>query len=211
MTGKPRRKKSTSHFSWELFTQVLVAIIAALGGLGAAAVGAGWLPNPFVQPTPAPTKIMEALTPQIEITAEATPEPQPVILLTRPDCPHPPIYKKDTVILRLRWDAINAEYAESNADQLKLTMKLDGHTVGDVSSYRQPAQVYSSMKEYGCRSDKLLTWIHWDVPVGYLTPGPHQIVVTYASDVVLFDGENNFGPGEITTLTTDFVVLDNGG
>jgi hypothetical protein len=172
-----------------------------------------WWSEQSVSPTqltvvPQPQPV--AATPSQLVVASPTQlvavRPEGVILIANPECKKPLILSKDKVTVRVRWGAKTYELAESNADQMKIVLLLDGQDLGDVGSYRQPAELYSSAKEYRCGPSESIYWVQWDVPVGWMSPGVHTIAVDYILAESISDGFTTYPKGPISFLETTFEV-----
>ncbi len=139
-----------------------------------------------------------------------TPAPgvgETVVVIANPDCPPPTITSADEVIVRVRWGALSAEFAESNANHFSFVFLLDGEDKGDIKPYRQQAQTYSGLEEYGCGTGDTLGWVHWDIPIGQLPVGTHTVAVDYILDKAISDGLYEYSPGSFGLLVTSFEVV----
>jgi hypothetical protein len=106
----------------------------------------------------------------------------------------PDLNSDSYIAWRPSWMAQTAELAEQTADQLTMTVILNGVNVGDVRPYRRPASLRTSPS-----SCVLPEWtpcyiVVWVIPFGKLPPGTHTIHGEATYGVILFNGWETFYP-----------------
>ena len=136
----------------------------------------------------------------------ATTSTKQVVLIPHPDCPQPSITAEDEIIVRVKWGATSPRLAESNADHFAFRFLLDGREFDDIRPYRQPAETYSGLEEYGCGLSQTLSWVHWDVPLGQLPAGTHTVAVEHILNESISDGLDTYPAGSLGLLETSFEV-----
>jgi ABC-type glycerol-3-phosphate transport system substrate-binding protein len=129
-----------------------------------------------------------------------------VVLIPHPDCSQPAITSADDIVVRVRWGATSPELAESNANHFSFVFLLDGEEIDDIRPYRQPAEFYSGLDEYGCGPSQPAGWVHWDVPLGQLSAGTHTVAVEHILDETISDGMDTYPAGSLGLLETSFEV-----
>jgi serine/threonine protein kinase len=146
-----------------------------------------------ITPTFTPSKTRTSTATQTRTaTRTSTPVPaQERVILTRCRCIEV-INANDTVIIRMRWIAANADLAESGADYIGYELYADNELIQGVDRYRQPAVFAPSL--YGVPDG----WgVYWDVPLGTLAPGEYVIKSQAVLSKAVYDGWDTYQPGRL--------------
>jgi hypothetical protein len=75
------------------------------------------------------------------------------------------------IIVRLRWGGATAELAETGADFVTYSLKVDGESFENIQAYRKPAVLVGNPLFSGDPSNAW--WVFWDVPL------PFDVISSY--------------------------------
>lgn len=194
-------------------------------GLMIAATTSGCSPGQFLGPTltPSPTNTLTPTTTQTstatstftptEIPPSATFTPSPTStptatitptfkpvqhLLLRPRCASSYTVKagQSTEIYYGSWGVKGKDLANQWVSALQVKLAIDGQSVAGK------LQTVSNYLPYNCAGQEAdVFWLYYRAVIPALSPGSHNVYVTYSSTASLSDGLNVYGPGQFVENT----------
>jgi hypothetical protein len=100
------------------------------------------------------------------------------------------------------WGALGSELAEDNARHISVKLVVDGQ---EVMGVQEPIMSCESIVGYFCGVGASYcadgsSWIIYKTTLGPLSPGEHEVIITYILDEQISDGYDSNGDGNADTF-----------